>query len=110
MFRHAVRPVDDMAPSNEPYSRQGLAQVLVPHSESPGEVMMHNKNFLSSNILLSRILERRNASRIPVGLNIRNFYSNLDLMTIKWAASLNQRMSMFTALDSSRHCIALHLV
>ena len=109
MFRHSPKPLSELAPSSEPYSRQSLTRVLVPHSEPPAEVMMHNNNFLSSNILLNRILEKRNISRMPTGLNVRNFYSNLDLMTIKWAASLSQRMSISAGL-SARHRVAFHLL
>jgi hypothetical protein len=52
---------------------------------------LNNKNFLSSNILLNRIIEKHNASHPPMDITARNFYTHLNLMTIKWARSLSQR-------------------
>ncbi len=94
MFRQPPKMMNDMVTTNGQYVQpQQTSLAESPYPEQSSNMIMHNKNFLSSNILLNRILERRNASHMPVGLNTRNFYSNLDLMTIKWAASLNRRMS-----------------
>lgn len=93
MFRQQPKLMNDLVIRNDPsfQPRQvPLDESL--HSEQPSNMIMHNKNFLSSNILLNRILEKHNVSHVPMGLNSRNFYSNLDLMTIKWASSLNRRM------------------
>ena len=61
-------------------------------AEPPMDMLEHNRNFISSKVLLSRILEKRNLTHSqPMSLNTRNFYSHLDLMTVKWAASLNRR-------------------
>ena len=92
MFRQEPQPMDRLlAINNGQYFRQQPSTLIATDAEQPSDRTMHNKNFLSSNILLNRILEKRNVTRMPMGLNARNFYSNLDLMTIKWAASLNQR-------------------
>jgi hypothetical protein len=53
--------------------------------------ILNNKNFLSSNILLNRIIEKHNASHPPMDITARNFYTHLNLMTIKWARSLSQQ-------------------
>lgn len=63
---------------------------LMPNPE-PANMMLQNKNFLSSSVLLNRIMEKRNLTHLPNGMNTRNFYSNMDLMTVKWAASLNRQ-------------------
>ena len=91
MFRQSPRMMTDMRSGNSeyiPYAQRSVSELA--KSEPSSNVMLHNKNFLSSNILLNRIMEKRNISHAPIGLNTRNFYSNLDLMTIKWAASLNR--------------------
>jgi hypothetical protein len=90
--RAPLKPIDDSMLANTHSSRSQQMPLVGPHSEQTSTTIMQNRKFLSSNILLNRILEKHNVSRIPMGLNTRNFYSNLDLMTIKWAASLNQRM------------------
>jgi hypothetical protein len=91
MFRQPQQIMNDIAPANSQYIHQPqIPFVEPPNSEQSSNTMLHNKNFLSSNILLNRILEKHNATRTPMGLNARNFYSNLDLMTIKTVASLNQ--------------------
>jgi len=79
--------------------------------EQSSNMIMHNKNFLSSNILLNRILEKRNISHLPMGINTRNFYSNLDLMTIKWAASLNRqdKCVVFFVVFSATILILAHI-
>ncbi|UJR37976.1 hypothetical protein I4U23_030658 [Adineta vaga] len=81
------------------------------HSEQLSNSMMEHKNFLSSNILLNRILEKRNITRLPVGLNTRNFYSNLDLMTVKWAASLSpqDKCVVFFVVFSATILILAHI-
>jgi len=95
MFRQPPKMMNDVGLTSGQIFRPQQTSLVdpVPNSEQPSNLMTHNKNFLSSNILLNRILEKHNVSHAPMGLNTRNFYSNLDLMTIKWAASLNRRMS-----------------
>lgn len=96
MFRQPPKMMNDMIIRHDkPFQSQQMPLSDSAHSDpssSSSNVIMHNKNFLSSNILLNRILEKHNISHVPMGLNTRNFYSNLDLMTIKWASSLNGRM------------------
>jgi len=95
MFRQPPKMMNEVGLTSGQIFRPEQASLVDPVSNSeqqPSNVMMHNKNFLSSNILLNRILEKHNVSHAPMGLNTRNFYSNLDLMTIRWAASLNRRM------------------
>jgi len=94
MFRQSPKMMNDIVPINDQdVQTQQASLVESPsYSDQSSNMMMQNKNFLSSNVLLNRILEKRNISHPPIGLNTRNFYSNLDLMTIKWAASLNRRM------------------
>lgn len=84
MFR---QPTARLMPMNDDVN-------LMPNAEPSNTMMMQKKNFLSSNVLLNRIMEKRNLTHLPMptGINTRNFYSNMDLMTVKWAASLNQRM------------------
>jgi hypothetical protein len=92
MFRQSPPP----SPSGMmKMDEQNVAMPMIdsPYAEPPKDMLEENPNFRSSKILLNRILEKRNMTHIrPVGLNTRNFYSHLDLMTIKWAASLNRRM------------------
>ncbi len=95
MFRQPPKLMNDMVITNgqDFQPQQGSLDEPPPlHLDQSSNILLHNKNFHSSNMLLNRILEKRNASHVPMGLNTRNFYSNLDLMTIKWAASLNRRM------------------
>jgi hypothetical protein len=101
MFRQPPKMMNDVGLTSGQIFRSQQPSLVdsVPNSEQPSNVMTHNKNFLSSNILLNRILEKHNVSHVPMGLNTRNFYSNLDLMTIKWAASLNRRMSILFSLN-----------
>jgi hypothetical protein len=93
MFRQPPKLMNDMVIRNdqilEPQQISSLGESV--HSDPSSNMIMHNKNFLSNNILLNRILEKHNVSHVPMGLNTRNFYSNLDLMTIKWASSLNRQ-------------------
>jgi hypothetical protein len=93
MFRQAPKVTNDVVPINDPFINPQPPLLPESNAEKSSDVLTKNKNFLSSNILLKRILEKHNVTRMPMGLNTRNFYSNLDLMTIKWAASLNKRMS-----------------
>lgn len=83
MFR---QPTARLMPMNDDVN-------LMPNAEPSSAMMLQNKNFLSSNVLLNRIMEKRNLTHLPMptGINTRNFYSNMDLMTVKWAASLNQQ-------------------
>ncbi|CAF4072496.1 unnamed protein product [Rotaria sp. Silwood2] len=91
MFRQPPKLMNDMISTNNQYPDPHDTPILEPYFKESSNVMMHNKNFISSNVLLNRILKKHNVSHMPTELNTRNFYSNLDFMTIKWAASLNQR-------------------
>jgi len=92
MFGRTPRTITEFAPTNDQFSRQAASPFVDAYPDSSSNVILHNKNFLSSNDLLNRILEKRNATRPLMNINSRNFYSNLDSMTIKWAQSLSQRM------------------
>jgi len=48
---------------------------------------------------------------MPIRINTRNFYSNMDLMTIKWAASLNQqdKCVVFFVVFSATILILAHI-
>jgi len=59
--------------------------------QQPSDEMLANKNFLSSNSLLNQILTRRNSSRWAMGINDREFYSKLDLVSLKWSQSLSSQ-------------------
>jgi len=93
MFRQPPpKLMNDMVTTYNQYSQpQEVPLVGETNLEPSSNMLINNKNFLSSNILLNRIIEKRNASHMPMGLTTRNFYSNLDLLTIKWAASLSRR-------------------
>jgi hypothetical protein len=101
MFRQAPKVTNDVVPINDPFINPQPPLLPESNAEKSSDVLTKNKNFLSSNILLKRILEKHNVTRMPMGLNTRNFYSNLDLMTIKWAASLNKRMSTLFSIYES---------
>jgi hypothetical protein len=89
MFRQPPKIMNDMATTYGQYPQPSVEQL---NSEPAPNMLLNNKNFVSSNILLNRILEKRNASHMQMDLPTRNYYSSLDLMTIKWAASLSRRM------------------
>ena len=91
MFRQPPKLMNDMATKYSQYPQPLTGEMS---SEPSSNMLMHNKNFMSSNILLNRILEKRNGSHTPMDLPTRNYYSNFDLMTIKWAASLSRRKSL----------------
>jgi len=112
MFRQPPRMMNDMITTNDQYFQpQHTSLVDSSYPDQSTNMIMHNKNFLSSNILLNRILEKRNVSHMPMGLNTRNFYSNLDLVTIKWAASLNRqdKCIVFFVVFSATILILAHI-
>jgi hypothetical protein len=82
MFGRAPRLI-----TNDQLNSQSLPSFVDPYHSSSSI----NENFLSSNILLNRILEKRNISHPPMEINARNFYTHLNLMTLKWTQSLSQR-------------------
>lgn len=89
MFRQPMIPSRMMPVEDQDLPMTALERPMV---EPATNILEHNQNFVSSKVLLNRILERRNRTHAqPMSLNTRNFYSHLDLMTIKWAASLNRR-------------------
>ena len=104
MFRHSVPKIE-----NEPFLERHpslnsqQSSLIGSHPDQLPSSMMEQKSILSSNFLLNRILEKRNVTRMPMGLNTRNFYSNLDLMTVKWASSLSSRMHFFIAFKTQLH-------
>jgi hypothetical protein len=51
-----------------------------------------DKSFQASNIYLNRLIQRSNTTHSPMEIPTRNVYAHMNLMTIKWAQSLNQRM------------------
>lgn len=73
--------------TNDQLNPQSLPSFVDPYHSSSS----NNENFLTSNILLNRILEKRNISHPPMEINARNFYTHLNLMTLKWTQSLSQR-------------------
>lgn len=87
MFGQSPRVIND-------HNTAQLSPVLVdPYpGSSSSNVMLNNKNFVSGNLLLNRIREKYNATYPTIEINARNFYSHLNIMTIKWAQSLSQRM------------------
>jgi hypothetical protein len=92
MFGQSPRTTTtDLSPTNDQFYQQSPPSFVDPYDESSSNTMLNNKNFLSSNILLKRIMEKHNASHLPIGANARNFYSHLNLMSIKWTQSLSQR-------------------
>ncbi|CAF0929941.1 unnamed protein product [Rotaria sordida] len=112
MFRQPPRMMNDVISStNDQYPNPRETSVIEPYSKHSSKMMMHNKNFLSSNVLLNRILEKRNVSHLPMGLNTRNFYSSLDFMTIKWVASLNRqdKCLVFFVVFSATILILAHI-
>jgi hypothetical protein len=88
MFRQTPRGIEEMPSIDD--------QRASPADPSASNRIMSETNLFSRNVLLNRILEKRNVTHIPMGWNSRNFYSNADLATIKWAASLNQRTLVFS--------------
>lgn len=62
-----------------------------PYHRSPSNLLLDDKNFRSSNILLSRILEMRNSTQALRDINARHIYSHMDSMTIRWVKSLSQQ-------------------
>lgn len=94
MFRYGPRTMTDMSNNHDQYFRQLSSPLTVPYGEpSQNEMMMENHRPLSSSFLLKRLLEKRNATRLPTEFSARSFYSNSGFMTVKWASSLSQRMS-----------------
>lgn len=91
MFRQPPLAMNNMISMHDPFIHHQPPSIEN-YSKQSTDLLAHNKNFISSSVLLNRILEKRNISHASMGLNARNFYSNLDLMTIKWAASLSRRM------------------
>jgi hypothetical protein len=88
MFGHAPRPITHISPI---INDQQSPSFVDPYHDSSSNIMLNNKNFLSSNVLLNRIIEKHNASHPSMDINARNFYTHLNLMTIKWARSLSQQ-------------------
>lgn len=54
----------------------------------------------SDDIVFHRQFDKQNYSKPLLKINAQNFYSNLNILTMKWAQSLNQRMSIiFDMID-----------
>ncbi|CAF0773307.1 unnamed protein product [Adineta ricciae] len=98
-----------MLPSASNEVSHQLPMTLVDPHEHP--VVLENKNFLSSNILLNRILEKRVENHPEPQINARNFYSHLDFMTFKWAQSLSQqdKCVVFFVIFSATVLILAHI-
>ncbi|CAF1082866.1 unnamed protein product [Rotaria sp. Silwood1] len=112
MFRQSPKMMNDVRQTHGQYSNSHETPLVEPYFKESSNVLMHNKNFLSSNILLNRILEKRNVSHTSTGLNTRNFYSSLDFMTVKWAASLSQqdKLLVFFIVFSATILVLGHIV
>ncbi len=95
MFGRAPQATTNLTPINDQYYRQSLSSFVDPYHGSS----TNTKNLFSNNILLNRILEKHNLSQQPMEINARNFYSHLNLMTIKWTQSLSQRRFKFHFFD-----------
>ena len=67
---------------------------------SPSNLLLDDKNFRSSNILLNRILEMHNSTQPSLDISARHFYSHMDSITIRWVKSLSQR-KLVTCLSLS---------
>ncbi|CAF0755334.1 unnamed protein product [Adineta steineri] len=113
MFRQPspLMMTEDSLVGKNLYSPSSQISLAESHPEQTPDTIMQHKNYLSSNILLNRMLEKRNMTRMPVGLNTRNFYSNLDLMTVKWAASLSpqDKCVVFFVVFSATILILAHI-
>lgn len=57
----------------------------------------------SNDIAFHRHLDKQNLSQPIMQINARNFYSHLNLLTMKWAQSLNQRE--WTRVDMIRYAV-----
>jgi len=92
MFGRASQIPNNLTPFDDQFDHQTSSLFVDPdHESSSSNILLNNKEFLSSNTLLNRIIERHNASHLPMKINARNFYTHLNLMTIKWTQSLSQR-------------------
>ena len=98
MFRHAPKTINEMAPMQEQYFRPLSSPLVVPHAEPSSNSMIKNRNLMEDNVLWHRVFEKRNITRLPTAFSARSFYSNSGFMTVKWAASLSQRMSKLSLL------------
>jgi len=60
MFRQPPKMMNDMVTTNDQYFQPQQTSLVEspPYPEQSSNMIMHNKNFLSSNILLNRILEK----------------------------------------------------
>ncbi|CAF1289816.1 unnamed protein product [Adineta steineri] len=112
MFGRTSRTITDLTPIDDEFSRQIPSPFVDPYHDSSSHIILNNKEFRSSNILLNRILEKRNATYPPpMDINARNFYANMDLMTIKWAQSLSQqdKCVVFFVVFSATVLILVHI-
>ena len=60
------------------------------YEESPSHIILHNKNFRSSNLLLNRIFENHNNANSFMGLKSKNIDSYTNSMNMKWLQSLDR--------------------
>ncbi|CAF1565196.1 unnamed protein product [Adineta ricciae] len=112
MFRHSVPKIEDEPfLEGHPSLNSQQSTLVDSHPDQLSRSMMEQKSILSSNFLLNRILEKRNVTRMPMGLNTRHFYSNLDLMTVKWASSLSSqdKCIVFFVVFSATILILAHI-
>lgn len=111
MFRHGSKTMNEMVPNQDHYFHQLPSPLTVPLVEPPANGMMENKQYVPSNFLLSRILEKRNMTRLPTGFNARGFYSNSGFMTVKWISSLSQqdRFVVFFVIFSATILTLAHI-
>jgi len=91
MFGRTPQTIPNLTTIHDPFYRQPLSSFVDPYHGSS----TNTKNLFSNNILLNRILEKHDLSNQPMEINARNFYSHLNLMTIKWTQSLSQRKLTF---------------
>ena len=56
-----------------------------------GQAPYANLDSSANDISFHRHLDKQNFSQPIMQINARNFYSHLNLLTMKWAQSLNQR-------------------
>ena len=81
LFERSGRTDVDMLPMGSADSYHG----------SSSNLLLDDKNFRSSNILLNRILDKHNSTHPSLDMNARNVYSHIDSVTIRWVRSLSQR-------------------
>lgn len=89
MLGRAPRP--DLGATNEQLSPRQVLSFADSNHGPPPTLMLTKESFPSSDILWNRFLEKHNVSHASTEVHPKNFYTHLNLLTMKWTQSLSQR-------------------